>query len=204
MSDSRNVRMRIQDLRVALAEDGQEILKGVSVELEAGRIFALVGESGSGKSVTSMAAMRLLPEALEITSGSVQVGEQDLFDLSESAMQSVRGRRVAMIFQNAMTALNPVQTVGQQVAETLRLHTALRGDALRERVVQLFDEVGIPDPAQRFSFYPHQLSGGQQQRVMLARALAQESDLLLLDEPLKSSLKPMARSSRILLAAPAA
>ena len=178
-----DIRMRIDDLRVALTESDTEILKGVSLELQAGKIFALVGESGSGKSVTSMAAMRLLPEALKITSGSVHVAGQDLFDLSESAMQTVRGRRVAMIFQNAMTALNPVQTVGQQVAETLRLHTSLKGNALRERVVQLFNEVGIPEPGQRFDFYPHQLSGGQQQRVMIAMALACEPEILIADEP---------------------
>jgi ABC-type microcin C transport system duplicated ATPase subunit YejF len=183
MSEVTNVRMRINDLRVALAETGVEILKGVSLELQEGKIFALVGESGSGKSVTSMAAMRLLPDALEITSGAVSVGDQDLFELSESNMQTVRGRRVAMIFQNAMTALNPVQTVGQQVAETLRLHTDLRGSALRNRVVQLFNEVGIPDSEQRFDFYPHELSGGQQQRVMIAMALACEPEVLIADEP---------------------
>jgi len=181
MSD--DIRLRVEDLRVKLPETGEEILKGVSLELRAGRIFALVGESGSGKSVTSLAVMRLLPEALAITGGAVHVGEQDLFDLSESSMQDVRGRRVAMIFQNAMTALNPVQTVGQQVAETLRLHTRLRGDALRQRVVQLFAEVGIPDPEGRFNFFPHQMSGGQQQRVMIAMALACEPDILIADEP---------------------
>jgi peptide/nickel transport system ATP-binding protein len=175
--------MRVDDLRVKVAETGEEILKGVSFKLHPGRIFALVGESGSGKSVTSMAAMRLLPEALVITAGAVRVADQDLFDLSESRMQEVRGRRVAMIFQNAMTALNPVQTVGKQVAETLKLHTPLRGTALRERVVQLFAEVGIPDPDQRFGFFPHQLSGGQQQRVMIAMALACEPDILIADEP---------------------
>ena len=180
---SGDIRLRVKDLRVKLPETGEEILKGVSLELRAGQIFALVGESGSGKSVTSLAVMRLLPEALAITGGAVQVGEQDLFDLSESSMQNVRGRRVAMIFQNAMTALNPVQSVGQQVAETLRLHTRLRGDALRQRVVQLFAEVGIPDPEGRFSFFPHQMSGGQQQRVMIAMALACEPDILIADEP---------------------
>jgi peptide/nickel transport system ATP-binding protein len=175
--------MKVTDLRVAVAEDGEAILEGVSFELHPGKIFALVGESGSGKSVTSLAAMRLLPEALAIAGGAVSVGEEDLFDLSESQMQRVRGRRVAMIFQNAMSALNPVQTVGQQVAETLRLHTSLSGDALRQRVVQLFAEVGIPDPEDRFSFYPHQLSGGQQQRVMIAMALACEPEILIADEP---------------------
>ena len=183
MSRPMVIPMRVADLSVALVETGESIIKGVSFDLLPGKIFALVGESGSGKSVTSLAAMRLLPEALAITGGAVQVAGEDLFDLSEARMQRVRGRQVAMIFQNAMTALNPVQTAGQQVAETLRLHTNLRGDALRKRVVQLFAEVGIPDPDSRFSFYPHQLSGGQQQRVMIAMALACEPDILIADEP---------------------
>ena len=183
MTESRSIRMQVDKLSVALAETGEDIIRDVSLQLEAGKVFALVGESGSGKSVTSMAAMRLLPDALAITSGSVHVGEEDLFELSESRMQNVRGRRVAMIFQNAMTALNPVQKVGKQVAETLKLHTALRGDALRKRVVQLFTEVGIPEPDRRFDFFPHQLSGGQQQRVMIAVALACEPEILIADEP---------------------
>lgn len=183
MSQTPDIRMRVQDLRVELAETGEQILKGVSLELTAGKIFALVGESGSGKSVTSLATMRLLPDALAITGGSIQVGDQDLLDLPEAKMQNLRGRQVAMIFQNAMSALNPVQTVGKQVAETLRLHTALRGDGLRQRVVQLFTEVGIPDPDKRYNFFPHQLSGGQQQRIMIAMALACEPDILIADEP---------------------
>ncbi|MEP4487122.1 MAG: dipeptide ABC transporter ATP-binding protein [Halioglobus sp.] len=178
-----DVRLRIQDLSVVLAEDGSSILDNVNIDLHAGEVFALVGESGSGKSVTSMAAMRLLPDALKITSGKVDIAGQDLFSLPESRMLEIRGRRVAMIFQNAMTALNPVQTVGDQVAETLRLHTPLRGQALRQRVEQSFAEVGIPNPSQRYDFYPHQLSGGQQQRVMIAMALACEPEVLIADEP---------------------
>lgn len=175
--------MRIRDLRVVSVASGEEILRGVNIELQPGKIFALVGESGSGKSVTSLAAMRLLPAALQITAGAVEVAGQNLFALSEARMTAVRGQRVAMIFQNAMSALNPVQTVGEQVAETLRLHTALRGDELRKRVLQLFAEVGVQDSAARYHFYPHQLSGGQQQRVMIAIALACEPEILVADEP---------------------
>ncbi|MEJ2530629.1 MAG: dipeptide ABC transporter ATP-binding protein [Halioglobus sp.] len=183
MTRKGEIRMAVRDLRVKAVESGEEILKGVSFDLKAGHIFALVGESGSGKSVTSMAAMRLLPDALAITDGSVHVGSRDLFALPEARMQEVRGHRVAMIFQNAMTALNPVQSVGKQVAETLKLHTRLRGNGLRNRVVQLFREVGIPDPEDRINFFPHQLSGGQQQRVMIAMALACQPEVLIADEP---------------------
>lgn len=178
--------MQVRDLKVEVIETGVEILKGVSFELKAGEIFALVGESGSGKSVTSLAALRLLPNALRITGGSVHVAGQDLFEMSEANMQAVRGQRVAMIFQNAMSALNPVQTAGEQVSETLGLHTTLGGEARRQRVVQLFAEVGIQDPEERYTFYPHQLSGGQQQRVMIAMALACEPDILIADEPTTS------------------
>ncbi len=181
--DKGQVRMQVQDLAVEVVQTGEPILKNVSFELKAGEVFALVGESGSGKSVTSLATMRLLPEALAITGGTVSVEGTDLFALPESQMQTVRGRQVAMIFQNAMTALNPVQMVGEQVAETLRLHTRLGGSALYRRVVSLFEEVGIPQPEQRYGFYPHQLSGGQQQRVMIAMALACEPDVLIADEP---------------------
>tara|TARA_R110000823_G_scaffold27609_20_gene80556 strand:+ start:18787 stop:20382 length:1596 start_codon:yes stop_codon:yes gene_type:complete len=175
--------MEIVDLQVVRADNNEVIIRGVNLTLQPGRVFALVGESGSGKSVTSLAAMRLLPDGLRISGGRVSVGGQDLFALPELRMREVRGRRVAMIFQNAMSALNPVQTVGRQVAETLRLHTGLRGGRLRERVVQLFAEVGIPDPLERFSYFPHQLSGGQQQRVMIAMALACEPEVLIADEP---------------------
>ena len=175
--------MQVKDLVVRLRASGEPIIKGISFELKPGKIFALVGESGSGKSVSSLASMRLLPDALQIASGSALVDGQDLFNLTESAMQSVRGRKVAMIFQNAMTALNPVQTVGQQIAEALQLHTRLSRAEIRARVVASLEEVGIPEPEQRCEFYPHQLSGGQQQRVMIAMALACEPEILIADEP---------------------
>jgi peptide/nickel transport system ATP-binding protein len=183
MSLPGNVRLQVKDLEVRVADSDECILEKVSFELRSGEIFALVGESGSGKSVTSLGVMRLLPDALKITSGDVHMSDADLFALTEAQMQTIRGRRVAMIFQNALTSLNPVQKVGLQVAETLRLHTSLRNEALKARVVELFEEVGIPDPEDRFNFFPHELSGGQQQRVMIAMALACEPEILIADEP---------------------
>ena len=158
------------------------ILRDVSFTIAPGEIVAVTGESGSGKSMTAFSVMQLLPEAAH-TTGHIRLNDQDLLSLNEPQLCALRGNDIGMVFQEPMTALNPVQTVGQQVAETLKLHTMLRGDALRQRVVQLFTEVGIPDPDQRFSFYPHQLSGGQQQRVMIAMALACEPEVLIADEP---------------------
>ncbi len=174
--------LRVENLRVAL-RDGTEIVRDVSFSLRKGEVFALVGESGSGKSMTALALMRLLPEALRITGGSVYLNDTELLGLPEAQMQRVRGRRMAMIFQEPMTALNPVMTVGAQIAEVLKLHLGLHGRALRARVVALLDEVGIPEPETRVDWYPHQFSGGQKQRVMIAMALACEPDVLIADEP---------------------
>ncbi|HID00682.1 MAG TPA: ABC transporter ATP-binding protein [Piscirickettsiaceae bacterium] len=174
--------LRVENLSVAL-RDGTEIVREVSFTLRAGEVFALVGESGSGKSVTALALMRLLPAALRITGGAVHLQETELLSLPEAQMQRVRGRRMAMIFQEPMTALNPVMRVGAQIAEVLKLHLGLKGRALRQRVIALLDEVGIPDPHIRMDWYPHQLSGGQRQRVMIAMALACEPEVLIADEP---------------------
>ena len=164
-----------------------ELVKNISFDIQAGEIFALVGESGSGKSLTSLAIMRLLADSLSITSGSVHLNtheqSKNLFELTEQQMQKVRGKQVAMIFQEPMTSLNPVMKVGDQVAEALRVHIGMNGKQAREKVVALFDEVGIPDGSERYDWYPHQLSGGQKQRVMIAMALACEPDLLIADEP---------------------
>ena len=156
---------------------------GVSLELRKGECFALVGESGSGKSMTALSLMRLLPEAGRIVDGRVLLDGQDLLALPEAAMRSVRGRRVAMIFQEPATALNPVLTVGRQIEEVILRHTSLTGDAVRARVLELLDAVGIPDAARRCEEYAFQLSGGLKQRVMIAAALAAEPEVLVADEP---------------------
>ncbi len=177
-------RLSVRNLSVRLTGNGQtSILDDVSLDLHAGEIYALVGESGSGKSVTATAIMRLLPDALTITAGEVLLEGDNLFALTEQAMTSVRGARIAMIFQDPMSALNPVQRIGDQIAETLRLHARDNEQNIRNRVVELLTETGIPDPERRVDWYPHQLSGGQQQRVMIAMALACEPDILLADEP---------------------
>jgi peptide/nickel transport system ATP-binding protein len=159
------------------------LIDDISFEIKAAEIFALVGESGSGKSLTSLAIMRLLPEVINVNSGSIVLQDQNLFKVPEYQMQKVRGKQVAMIFQEPMTSLNPVMKVGDQVAEVLKLHLGLKNRAAKDKVVSLFEEVGIPDSATRYDWYPHQLSGGQKQRVMIAMALACEPDLLIADEP---------------------
>jgi peptide/nickel transport system ATP-binding protein len=171
----------VQDLEVKVGDS--VLIDRISFQIHAGEIFALVGESGSGKSLTSLAIMRLLPEALQITEGQIWLNQQALFALPEQQMQRVRGKQVAMIFQEPMTSLNPVMKVGDQVAEVLRLHLHTPRRQARARVVELFEEVGIPDADTRYDWYPHQLSGGQKQRVMIAMALACEPDLLIADEP---------------------
>lgn len=159
------------------------LIDSISFDIAGGEIFALVGESGSGKSLTSLAVMRLLPEAIQVTAGEVVLQDTAIFSQTEAQMQKIRGKRVAMIFQEPMTSLNPVMKVGDQVGEVLRRHLGLKSKAARAKVVELFEEVGIPDAQSRYDWYPHQLSGGQKQRVMIAMALACEPDLLIADEP---------------------
>jgi len=177
--------LSVKDLTLTVEErDGtKELLKSISFDIEAGDIFALVGESGSGKSLTALAIMRLLPSAIAIQSGDISLKQQSLFSIPEYSMQKIRGKSIAMIFQEPMTALNPVMTTGEQVAEVIRLHLGLEDEAVKNKVVSLFEEVGLKNAKQRYDWYPHQLSGGQKQRVMIAMALACEPDLLIADEP---------------------
>ncbi|UZK03816.1 ABC transporter ATP-binding protein [Venatoribacter cucullus] len=183
-----NALLQVQGLSIEVlpgkhSAQAQPLVQNISFSLKAGEILALVGESGSGKSITSLALMRLLPDALAISAGSVTLGDTDVFALTERQMNDVRGRQVAMVFQEPQSSLNPVQTIGKQIGEVLQWHQGLSGTELRQRVTALLQEVGIPDPAQRIDWYPHQLSGGQKQRVMIAMALACEPQLLIADEP---------------------
>ena len=158
-------------------------LDGVDLDIRRGETFAIVGESGCGKSVTALSIARLLPDTGRVVDGSVRLGDTELLDLPESAMRTVRGGRIAMIFQEPATSLNPVLTVGAQIGEVLERHAGLRGAAARKRAVELLDAVGIAESARRLDEYPFQLSGGMRQRVMIAQALAGEPDLLIADEP---------------------
>lgn len=161
-----------------------QVVDDISFSVNAGETFVLLGESGCGKSMTALSIMRLLPEpAGKICGGEIHFAGQELLSLPEVAMRNIRGRKIAMIFQEPMTSLNPVLTVQQQVGEVLERHLKLKGKAQRERIIELLDSVGIPDPAQRIRAYPHQLSGGMKQRVMIAIALACEPQLLIADEP---------------------
>ncbi|MFY9975152.1 MAG: ABC transporter ATP-binding protein, partial [Chromatiaceae bacterium] len=159
------------------------VVDGVSLCIRRGETFALLGESGCGKSMTALSLMRLLPGAGRIGGGSARLGDTDLLRLSEAEMRRVRGGRMAMIFQEPQTSLNPVLTVGHQIGEAVRVHEGRPRSRVEARVLELLDAVGIPDPARRIGEYPHQLSGGMKQRVMIAMALAGEPQILIADEP---------------------
>ncbi len=157
------------------------VVNDVSFRIEAGEKFALVGESGSGKSITALSVLRLVDAAT--TEGAIRFQGDDLCTKSEREMRGLRGKRIAMIFQEPMTALNPLYTVGNQIGEVLELHEALRPNAARARAIELLARTGIPEPDKRVDFYAHQLSGGQRQRAMIAMALACRPQLLICDEP---------------------
>ncbi|MGE0239132.1 MAG: ABC transporter ATP-binding protein [Parvibaculaceae bacterium] len=176
--------LKVQDLNIALSRPGGEvtIVRDVSFDLASGRSLGIVGESGSGKSMTALALMRLLPEAIH-AGGTVSLAGENLLALGEEEMCAVRGNKIAMIFQEPMTSLNPLHTIGRQVAEPLMLHKGMERGAARQEAIRLLDRVGIPDAARRFSVHPHQLSGGQRQRVMIAIALSCSPRVLIADEP---------------------
>ena len=184
------VLLEVENLSVRFGEGrhATEVVSGVSFSLRRGETLSIVGESGSGKTLTGKAILRILPKAARITSGRAvlhdrQGGSRDLMSLSEPEMRALRGGRVSMIFQEPMSSLSPLHTVGAQTAEAVLLHTDLRGAAVRARCLEIFDEVGFPDPARAFGAYPFELSGGLRQRAMIAMAMACTPDLLIADEP---------------------
>jgi len=172
--------LSLQDVSVRIGAAAP--VAGVSLDLAKGEVLGLVGESGSGKSLTMRAILRLLPPVARV-GGRIVWDGKDLAGLSDADLRRVRGREIAMIFQEPMTALNPVLTVGRQIGESLAVHLGLRGTAARRRAIELLDQVGIPDAARRLGAYPHEFSGGMRQRAMIAIALAAGPRLLLADEP---------------------
>ncbi|MHB8472516.1 MAG: ABC transporter ATP-binding protein [Gammaproteobacteria bacterium] len=174
--------LSVRDLQTRIG--AARAVDGVSFEVRRGETFVLLGESGCGKSMTALSLLQLVPQpAGRIVGGAVRLAGQDLLSLPEVTMRKIRGRRIAMIFQEPMTSLNPVLSVGAQIGESLQRHFGLRGAQQRARIIELLDAVGIPDPRQRIDSYPHQLSGGMKQRVMIAIALAGDPELLIADEP---------------------
>lgn len=178
--------IEIRDLAVEFShgESRQRVVEGVSFDIRKGETLALVGESGSGKSVTAHSILRLLPYPLAShPAGQILFHGEDLLQAGEKRMRAIRGNRIAMVFQEPMTSLNPLHTVGKQINEVLSIHKGLRGRAASARTLELLELVGIPNARERFRAYPHELSGGQRQRVMIAMALANEPELLIADEP---------------------
>jgi len=178
--------LQIKNLKTCFfTEDGEiRAVDGVDLTLRRGETLGIVGESGCGKSVMALSILRLIAKPGKIAEGSeIIFNGTDLCRLAEAEMYDFRGKRIAMIFQQPTTSLNPVFKVGDQVKEALEIHTSLRGEAAKKRCKELFDQVGLPDPVQLMQRYPHQLSGGQCQRVMIAMALACEPELLIADEP---------------------
>ncbi|WP_375449861.1 ABC transporter ATP-binding protein [uncultured Devosia sp.] len=179
--------LEVDDLQTSfIVGEGQDVraVDGVSFVVKAGETLAIVGESGSGKSVTSLSIMRLLPKKVgRISRGTIRLRGKDMVGLSEREMRAIRGNDIGMIFQEPMTSLNPVHTIGTQIAEVVVQHDKLNKKAAHQRAIEMLELVGIPEPARRADQYPHQMSGGMRQRAMIAMALACEPSVLIADEP---------------------
>ena len=176
--------LTVEDLTVGFPSDDGLIqaVRGVSYELRAGEVLGIVGESGSGKSVTSLAVMGLLPKTARV-SGSVEFRGQEILGLTDDEMMKVRGKKIAMIFQDPMTSLNPVYKIGYQLAEAVLAHNDVSKEAARKRALELLEIVGIPFPEKRIDQYPHEFSGGMRQRVVIAIGMANDPDVIIADEP---------------------
>ncbi|MFA5586873.1 MAG: ABC transporter ATP-binding protein [Saccharofermentanales bacterium] len=177
--------LEVRNLSTSFFTDAGEVkaVNGISFELEKGKVLGIVGESGSGKSVTAYSIMQILSFPGRVTGGEILFKGTDLLKLPDKKMREFRGESISIIFQDPMTSLNPVYTIGNQLDEAIRLHTNRKGAEIRQRSLELIRLVGINDPARRVKQYPHELSGGMRQRVMIAMALACEPDILIADEP---------------------
>lgn len=173
--------LKVKGLQVAFGH--AKVVDDIDFHINPGETFALVGESGSGKSITALSILRLLPNAARMQATSISLQDQELTHIPEIEFCKLRGRRIGLIFQDPMSSLNPVMTIGEQIAEVLELHFQLAKPLIKQRILELLRQVEIPEPERRINEYPHQLSGGQRQRVMIAIALAGEPDLLIADEP---------------------
>jgi len=170
-------------LEFQMEEGTAHVLDRVSFHIEEGEVFGLVGETGCGKTVTALAILRLLPKTARIRSGEIRFQGEDLLQKADEEMERVRGKRIAMVFQDPATSLNPLYTAGDQVARVIQTHEGIDRDVAQERVLELFRRVGLADPERVFRSYPHELSGGMQQRVMISMALSCRPRLLIADEP---------------------
>ena len=178
--------LQIENLKTSFFTSNGEVqaVRGISLEVHKGEILGIVGESGSGKSVTSMSVLRLLADTAKIKEGRILFEDKDLTKFNKKKMQKIRGEEIAMIFQDPMSSLNPLIPVGKQVAEMIQTHhPEVKGDQLKQKVLDLFKMVRIPEPEKRYKSYPHEFSGGMRQRVMIAMAFANHPKLLIADEP---------------------
>ena len=177
--------LKVEDLKTSFMTSSGEVqaVRGVSFEVHKGEILGIVGESGSGKSVTSMSILRLLADTARIKNGKIEFEGTDLTKVSDKQMREIRGQKIAMVFQDPMTSLNPLKTIGKQIQEAVELHQGLKGKDAYKAVLEVLSDVGIDDPERRYKQYPHEFSGGMRQRAMIAMAMSCSPKVLIADEP---------------------
>lgn len=177
--------LEIIDLTLTIRENGRNVnpVESCSAYVRSGEVIGLVGESGSGKTLTGLSPMRLLPDGVSVAGGTIRFDQRDILKMSDQELREIRGGEIGMVFQEPMTALNPLMTVGSQITETIQAHNEIGAQKARSKALELLQSVGIPDPEARYGSYPHQLSGGMRQRILIAIAISSDPRLLIADEP---------------------